>query len=103
MESIDSMGNIFWLVDETNKIIDFYCLMGQYARMYMTPWRRLTYSSGGTVTQHTSCTVYSSGTKTWGNNSEIALVSDIPAVPTTENWTFTLEDGSTVTKAVHVG
>ena len=23
--------------------------------------------------------------------------------PTTENWTFTLEDGSTVTKAVYVG
>lgn len=73
-------GDIFWLIDTTNKIVDFYCLMGQYARMYQTPWKRLTYSTGGTVTQHTSCTVYSSGTKTWANNSDIALMSDIPDI-----------------------
>lgn len=73
-------GDIFWLVDTTNKIVDFYCLMGQYARVYQTPWRRLTYSSGGTVTQHTSCTVYSSGEKTWANNSDIALKSDVESV-----------------------
>ena len=35
------------------------------------------------------------------NGSDMALVSDVPS--TTENWTFTLEDGSTVTKAVYVG
>jgi hypothetical protein len=64
-------------VDETNKIVDFYCLMGQYSRVQSTPWKRLTYSTGGTVTQHTSCTVYSSGTKNWGNNSDIALTSDL--------------------------
>ena len=75
-------GDIFWLVDTTNKIVDFYCLMGQYARLYQTPWKRLTSSSGGTVTQHTSCTVYSSGTKVWGNNSDIALMSDLDAIPT---------------------
>ena len=73
-------GDIFWLVDETNKIVDFYCLMGQYSRVQSTPWKRLTYSTGGTVTQHTSCTVYSSGTKNWGNNSDIALLSDITKV-----------------------
>lgn len=75
-------GDIFWLVDTTNKIVDFYCLMGQYARLYQTPWKRLTSSSGGAVTQHTSCTVYSSGTKVWGNNSDIALMSDLDAIPT---------------------
>lgn len=32
----------------------------------------------------------------------LALTSDIPT-HTTETWTFTLEDGSTVTKAVYVG
>ena len=125
-------GDIFWLVDTTNKIVDFYCLMGQYARLNMTPWKRLTYSSKGTVTQYTSATVYSSGEKSWGNNSEFALMRDIPTVPTktseltndsgfltqhqdlsayakktevpsnTESWTFTLEDGSTTTKAVYV-
>lgn len=36
------------------------------------------------------------------NDDELALKSDIPA-PKTETWTFTLEDGSTVTKAVYVG
>lgn len=73
-------GDIFWLVDTTNKIVDFYVLMGQYARLYQTPWKRLTYSTGGTVTQHTSCTVYSSGEKAWANNSEIALVSDLSGI-----------------------
>lgn len=125
-------GDIFWLHDTTNKIVDFYVLMGQYARVQQTPWKRLTYSSKGTVTQYTNCTVYSSGDKVWANNSEFATLNDIPAVPTktsqltndsgfltehqsleeyakktevptkTENWTFTLEDGSTVTKAVYV-
>ena len=80
-------GDIFWLIDTTNKIVDFYCLMGQYARMYQTPWKRLTYSSGGTVTQHTSCTVYSSGTKVWANNSDIALMSDVPTVAATDGKT----------------
>lgn len=73
-------GDIFWLVDETNKIVDFYVLMGQYARVQQTPWKRLTHSTGGTVTQHTSCTVYSSGTKVWGNNSDIALMSDLATI-----------------------
>ena len=70
-------GDIFWLIDTTNKIVDFYVLMGQYARVYQTPWKRLTYSTGGSVTQYTNCTVYSSGTKTWANNSDIALLSDL--------------------------
>lgn len=77
--AVRQYGDVFYVVDTTNKIVDFYCLMGQYARVYQTPWKRLTYSSGGTLTQHTSCTVYSSGTKAWANNSNIALVSDIPS------------------------
>ena len=35
------------------------------------------------------------------NNSNMALLSDVPS--TKETWTFTLEDGSTVTKAVYIG
>lgn len=98
-------GDIFWTIDTTNKIVEFYCLMGQYARMQMIPYKRVTYSTGGTITQHTSCTVYSSGDMNWANNSEFAMMSDIPTVPTIskETWTFTLEDGSTVTKQVHIG
>ena len=53
--------------------------------------------------------LYLSGNLSDGTNSikiaNIANKSDIPTVPTltTEEWTFTLEDGSTVTKAVYVG
>jgi hypothetical protein len=93
-------GDIFWLVDTTNKIVDFYCLMGQYARVYQTPWKRLTYSTGGTVTQYTSCTVYSSGTKTWANNAEIATLSDIPAsLPPTAHTHGYIQDGTVGVKA----
>lgn len=93
-------GDIFWLVDTTNKIVDFYCLMGQYARLYQTPWKRLTYSTGGTVTQHTSCTVYSSGTKVWANNGNIAMVGDIPTsmTPTAHN-----QAASTITAGTFAG
>ena len=90
-------GDIFWVIDETNKIVDFYCLMGQYARVQMTPWKRVTYSTGGTITQHTSCTVYSSGTKVWANNSEFALMSDLDAL----NSRLTALEASIVT--VHSG
>ena len=94
-------GDIFWVIDVDNTIVDFYVLMGQYARVQMTPYKRVTYSTGGTITQYTSCTVYSSGDKVWGNNSEIAMKNDIPS--NTETWTFVLEDGTQVTKAVYVG
>jgi hypothetical protein len=69
-------GDIFWLIDTTNKVVDFYCLMGQYARIQMTPYKRVTYSTGGTITQHTSCAVYSSGTKVWANNGVLALSNE---------------------------
>lgn len=97
-------GDIFWTIDTDNKIVDFYCLMGQYARVQMTPYKRVTYSTGGTIAQYTTASVYSTGDKVWANNSEIATKGDIPTVPSnTESWTFTLEDGSTVTKNVYIG
>jgi hypothetical protein len=68
-------GDIFWVIDTTNKIVDFYCLMGQYARVNMTPWKRLTYSSGGTITQYTTAAVYSSGTIEWANNSNLNITT----------------------------
>ena len=72
-------GDIFWVINTETKIVDFYVLMGQYARIQMTPYKRVTYSTGGTITQYTSCTVYSSGDKSWANNSEITLMSDLNA------------------------
>lgn len=80
LDGARQFGDIFWTIDTTNTVVDFYCLMGQYARLQMTPYKRVTYSSGGTITQYTSCTVYSSGEKVWGNNSDIALMSDINAL-----------------------
>ena len=77
-------GDIFWVNDTTNKIVDFYCLMGQYARVNMIPYKRLTYSSGGSVTQYTSCTVYSSGTREWANSSNIALTADLNSAISTK-------------------
>ena len=94
-------GDIFWVINTDDKVVDFYVLMGQYARVNMTPYKRVTYSTGGTITQYTSCTIYSSGTKNWANNSKIALMSDIQS--NTETWTFVLEDGTQVTKAVYIG
>lgn len=70
-------GDIFWVIDETNKVVTFYCLMGQYARVNSTPYKRLTYSTGGTITQYTSGAVYTEGTKIWANNNLYALKSDI--------------------------
>lgn len=43
-----------------------------------------------------------SGARPTYNSAEMAMKSDIPAIPT-ETWTFTLEDGSTITKVVRAG
>ena len=94
-------GDIFWLVDTTNKIVDFYCLMGQHARVYQTPWKRLTHSSGGAVTQHTSCTVYSSGTKVWANNSDIALMSDLESLYYTKTEVDSVLSGKASSSHTH--
>ena len=82
-DAVRQYGDVFWVNDTTNKVVDFYCLMGQYARLNMTPWKRTTYSSKGTVTQYTSATIYSSGTKEWANNSDIALMADVNVVKNT--------------------
>lgn len=63
-------GDIFWTVDTTNKVVVFYTLLGQYATLKMTPYKRLNSSSGGIITQHTGSAVqYSSGTKVWANGN----------------------------------
>ena len=68
-------GDVFWIEDSANKLIDFYCLLGQYAYLYQTPWKRVTHSTKGSVTQHTQNNIYSTGTKVWGNNCQFALTS----------------------------
>lgn len=78
--AIRQYGDIFWVHNADTKVVDFYVLMGQYSRVQMTPWKRVTYSTGGSITQYSSATVYSAGTKEWGNNSEFALMSDLAPI-----------------------
>ena len=74
-------GDIFYVKDETNKIVDFYVLLGQYSTVKVTPYFRLNSSTGGVITQLSGApTYYSSGTKVYGNNSLYAKNSDIPNV-----------------------
>lgn len=74
-------GDIFYVKDETNKIVDFYVLLGQYSTVKVTPYFRLNSSTGGVITQLSGTpTYYSSGTKVYGNNSLYAKNSDIPNV-----------------------
>lgn len=70
-------GDIFYVVDTTNKIVDFYCLAGQYSYIKMTPYFRTTTATAGTITQPSTSTIYSSGTKVWANNGVIATTSDL--------------------------
>ena len=43
------------------------------------------------------------GTDYWTSADKAEIVNDVIAALNTEDWTFTLEDGSTTTKAVYVG
>lgn len=77
-------GDVFYVKDETNKIVDFYVLLGQYSTVKVTPYFRLNSSTGGVITQLSGTpTYYSSGTKVYGNNSLYATKSDIPGVSQT--------------------
>lgn len=79
--STRNYGDIFYVKDETNKIVDFYVLLGQYSTVKVTPYFRLNASTGGVITQLSGTpTYYSSGTKVYGNNSLYAKNSDIPIV-----------------------
>lgn len=83
-EASRNYGDIFYVKDETNKIVDFYVLLGQYSTMKVTPYFRLNSSTGGVITQLSGTpTYYSSGTKVYGNNSLYAKKSDIPNVTQT--------------------
>lgn len=70
-------GDIFWVIDTTNEIVDFYALMGQYATVYSSPYKRLNTSTKGVITQPTTATVYSTGTQNWANQGNIARLADI--------------------------
>lgn len=94
-------GDVYWTVDESVRKVYFYVLAGQWSHVYQSPWRRLSWSTGGNIIQDTAC-VYSDGRpQNWANNTRYAMKNEVPS--NKETWTFTLEDGSTVTKEVYVG
>lgn len=79
-------GDIFWTIDTTNKIVDFYILLGQYSSAQFTPATKIGAAKAVTtangITQYSGTpTYYSSGTKTWatGNSTLYARLSDIPS------------------------
>jgi len=73
-------GDVFYVIDTTNKIVDFYILCGQYSHSYYTPFTKIGNTTTSGITQYTSTpVVYSSGDKVWadGISSLIARESDI--------------------------
>ena len=94
--SLDSVaryyGDVFHVIDTTNKIVYFYILMGQYSSAQFTPGtkigaaRAVTAANG--ITQHTGTpTYYSSGTKTWANGCGGTYVNQVDSAlsSTSEN------------------
>lgn len=76
-------GDVYWTVDTTNKIVDFYIICGQYATINFTPFTAIgaTVKDTSKIYQYTgSATLYSSGTRIWanGNSTLYARLNDIP-------------------------
>ena len=75
-------GDVFYVIDTTNKIVDFYILCGQYASSQFTPATKIGNTTIAYITQYTgTATYYSSGTKVWanGNSTTYAKLSDVPS------------------------
>lgn len=98
-------GDVFYTIDTTNKIVDFYILMGQYTSAQFTPatkigsTKAITTANGITQLSGTP-TYYSSGTKVWadGNSTTYARLSDIPTQVTSVDGL----SGGTISSAVTV-
>lgn len=74
-------GDVFYVNDTTNKIVDFYILCGQYSASQFTPVTKVGSTTITNVTQYSgNATYYSSGTKEWANGcgTTYARLSDIP-------------------------
>jgi len=60
-------GDVFWVNDTTNKIVNFYVLMHQFSYTSQSPYFRLNASTKGVITQASAggASEYSSGTRVW--------------------------------------
>ena len=76
-------GDVYWVVNTTDKYVDFYIIGGQYATLMFTPFTRIgnTVSDTSKIVQYTgSATLYSSGTRVWntlGNGGLYATSADL--------------------------
>ena len=92
----NSYWDIFWTIDTTNKIVDFFVLMHQFSYTRMSPYFRLNTSSWWVITQASS----------WANNPEYsswtksrATIYDYSKIP---NKTSQLtNDSGFITKSVN--
>ena len=85
-------GDVFYVNDTTNKIVDFYILCGQYSSSQFTPVTKVGSTNIAYVTQYSgTATYYSSGDKVWVNGcgTTYARTSDIPS---TSNFVNTSSD-----------
>ena len=74
-------GDVFYVNDTTNKIVDFYILCGQWSASQFTPVTKVGSTTIANVTQYSgSATYYSSGTKEWasGCGTTYARSNEIP-------------------------
>ena len=74
-------GDVFYVNDTTNKIVDFYILCGQYSASQFTPVTKVGSTTIDYVTQYSGdANYYSSGDKVWVNGcgTTYARLSDIP-------------------------
>ena len=74
-------GDVFYVNDTANKIVDFYILCGQWSDSQFTPVTKVGSTTIAYVTQYSgNANYYSSGDKVWVNGcgTTYARLSDIP-------------------------
>lgn len=78
-------GDVYYTIDTTNKVVDFYILCGQYAASQFTPFTKIGSTTTSGITQYSgTATYYSSGTKVWasGNAGTYIRTADVQSLQT---------------------
>ena len=94
-------GDVFYINDTTNKIVDFYILCGQYSASQFTPVTKVGSTTIAYVTQYSgNANYYSSGDKVWVNGcgTTYARLSDLSNITATAT-TLPAGSSATVTKS----
>ena len=93
-------GDVFWVIDTTNKVVDFYILCGQYSTMNFTPYTKVGATTSNGITQSSGTVVlYSSGTRNWANGNGNTYTTS----GHNHDSTYLKLSGGTMTGSVHFG